>query len=173
LRFAADAAMVSTTKKDGKEDRAGALLANVQPLAAMLSGPDADLDAECRDHTNMYGLLGDPLLSLRRPEPLSLKAPDRVVAGESVTIQIETEYAGIVRCVLTRSGTAPIITAKHVREGASKVSITLPASVVPGVYRLTASLVGRKNNRLAAAGAELHIVTPHIGHTRRPEVQRR
>ena len=152
----------STTKRDGKEDRAGALLAEVRPLAAMLSGPDADLDAECRDHANMYCLLGDPLLSLRRPEPLPLNSPRRAIAGQTIAIDIQPAYTGKVRCVLTRNGAMPLVVESLVTKENATLQLTLPSSAVPGTYRLTTVLVGTKGNRLSAAGAELRVATQRL-----------
>lgn len=162
LRSATDASIGSTTKMENKEDQAGALLAEVRPLAAMLSGPDADLDAECRDHANMYCLLGDPLLSLRRPEPLPLKAPDRVIAGQTIAIEIQPAYAGKIRCVLTKNGATPLVVERHVVKGKATLPIALLSSAKPGTYRLTTILVGTNENRLAAGGAELHLSTQRL-----------
>ncbi len=173
LRSAADASVGSTTKKAMKEGQAGVLLAGVRPLARMLSGPDTDLDAECRDHANLYCLLGDPLVSLRQAEPLQLIAPARIVAGQTVMLKIESKYAGTVRCALARGGASPLVANHRVKKGESAVSLALPRSVVPGVYRLTVSLVGAEENRLASAGAELRVTAAHLSEKRSKQGRRR
>lgn len=156
------ATTTSITKKEPKEDRVGALLADVRPLAAMLSGPNADLDAECRDHANMYCLLGDPLLSLRRSEPLLLDSPSRSVAGQTIAIDIQAAYAGKVRCVLTRNGATLLVVESHITRGPATLPMALPPSITPGTYRLTTILVGTNENRMSAAGAELRVVTQRL-----------
>jgi hypothetical protein len=67
-------------------------------LARVMTPGSTNLEAERREHVLMFHLLGDPLLRLTHPRSVQLQVPQRVKAGESLTVQWQSELAG--RCVL-------------------------------------------------------------------------
>ena len=61
-------------------------------LAALLN-PGA-LDEELSEHLHLFNLLGDPLLSLRLPEPMAVSCPAECNAGDELVIDARTSAAG-------------------------------------------------------------------------------
>lgn len=67
----------------GRRDGATATL--LDTLASTLGFHD-DLDAERREHLELFNLLGDPLLRVPHPQPVELNVPERVLPGGSLEI---------------------------------------------------------------------------------------
>ena len=61
-------------------------------LAALLN-PGA-LDDELAEHLNLFNLLGDPLLRLRLPEPVTVECPRQCRAGGELEISAQSKVAG-------------------------------------------------------------------------------
>ncbi len=67
----------------GRRDGPTAIL--LDTLASTL-GIHSDLDAERREHLELFNLLGDPLLRVPRPQQMELEFPDRIVQGREIEI---------------------------------------------------------------------------------------
>ena len=67
-------------------------------MAAALSPDPTRLSDELWEHVQMFQLLGDPLLRLPYPRPVTLVAPQRARAGETITVEGTASIAGT--CVL-------------------------------------------------------------------------
>lgn len=65
-------------------------------LAAAISPNKDQLDAERREHLNMYNLLGDPLLALHKPRPVKVAVEKTATAGEQLEVAGVTPIAGRV-----------------------------------------------------------------------------
>jgi hypothetical protein len=63
-------------------------------LAKALMPMAADLDAQRREHLQLFNLLGDPLLRMPRPAKVEVQAPREVRAGETIDIAAELPTAG-------------------------------------------------------------------------------
>jgi len=80
----------------------GAIGWMIDGLAAMISPAGADLAAERSEHASLYQLLGDPLLSLHPPKPLSLsvKAADLLPADHDAKPLVDSvESANALRAL--------------------------------------------------------------------------
>jgi hypothetical protein len=80
--------MLAAPKKDD------ARRAMLDALAATLSASSKDLAAERAEHVLMFNLLGDPLLRLRRPQPVSLQLAKSVPSGGSLQVDGISPIAG-------------------------------------------------------------------------------
>ncbi len=85
--------------------RAKQSMAQVQPqddpnrqlldaLASAISPMSDRLADERHEHLALFNLLGDPLLTIRRPSGLFLDVPDQIVAGQTLTVQGRSEISG-------------------------------------------------------------------------------
>jgi hypothetical protein len=72
--------MAQTQAEDPHRQLLDALAAVVSPM------PDR-LEDERHEHLALFNLLGDPLLTLRRPAAVALEAPDAITAGQTLTVQ--------------------------------------------------------------------------------------
>jgi hypothetical protein len=64
---------------------------------AKATSPDPDsLDDERREHLLLFNLLGDPLLRLPRPQPVTIEVPTHVNAGERLPVRLTTDVPGDV-----------------------------------------------------------------------------
>lgn len=81
-----------------KGDARGGNRQLLDALAAAISPNKEELDTERIEHLHMYNLLGDPLLRLRRPQEVNVKAPATADAGEEIEIVGECAIAG--RCTV-------------------------------------------------------------------------
>lgn len=55
-------------------------------LATLLNPGPADLTGERAEHVELFNLLGDPLLSLKHPQAVTLAAPQEAKAGETLEV---------------------------------------------------------------------------------------
>jgi hypothetical protein len=67
-------------------------------LALLASPSRNELPQERRDHALLFNLLGDPLLRIRQPQPVTLTAPARANVGEKLEVSGRSPVAG--KCVL-------------------------------------------------------------------------
>ncbi len=81
-RAALDPANTSSTRK------------SLDMMATILSPAPVDLATERAEHVAMFNLLGDPLLSLKHPRPITLSAARRAKAGEELEIVGDSPIAG-------------------------------------------------------------------------------
>lgn len=70
-------------KEPAKGDQRRAML---DTIAAAISPMPNQLAAERAEHVLLFNLIGDPLLRLRHPKQIELKAPASVVAGRSIEL---------------------------------------------------------------------------------------
>jgi len=68
----------------------------IDTVAAVISPKKDLLDEERVEHLSLFNLLGDPLLRVRPPQSVSVKATDRVAAGEVLEISGAAPIGG--RC---------------------------------------------------------------------------
>lgn len=127
---------------------AGAIGWMIDGLAAMMSPAGSDLEAERREHAVLYQLLGDPLLSLRPPQPLSMtvqgpdtsenaSAVDSVDSAPSrrrLSVTVAAPLSGKLRLSVDR----PLAELPSSRAPASK---TAPSEGLPGAVVGGADLV--------------------------------
>lgn len=66
----------------------------IDAMGNMFSPEPELLADELREHVQLMHVLGDPLLRLKRPDAIEFAAPERVVAGESISVQGQAPYAG-------------------------------------------------------------------------------
>lgn len=66
----------------------------IDSLAAVFSGSAAQLDAERREHMQLYNLIGDPTLRLHQPQPLSLTTARVQRIGEPVQVTVRSPIGG-------------------------------------------------------------------------------
>jgi hypothetical protein len=66
-------------------------------LASTFSPSQETLADELREHVYLFNLLGDPLLRIKRPAPLIVRAAPKHLAGTSCQFQIESPIAGRAR----------------------------------------------------------------------------
>lgn len=66
----------------------------IETMAKALSPEGHDLVAERREHVRLMNLLGDPLLSIRHPQPLKLEAQDMVEAGADIEASVHVPWEG-------------------------------------------------------------------------------
>jgi hypothetical protein len=69
--------------------------ASMDALARILSPAPADLSAELEEHLDLFNLLGDPLLTLRHPAPVTLQVPASAGAGERLEVSGVSTVSGI------------------------------------------------------------------------------
>lgn len=76
----------------------------IDAIASAMSPADYDLAAERREHVWQMNLLGDPLLRLCHPGPLTLQVAERAAAGETLHIAGHSDVPGklLVELVLRR-----------------------------------------------------------------------
>lgn len=84
----------------------------VETVAAGFTPAEADRRQERLEHVQMYNLLGDPLLQLRRAQPLVLQA--RLRDASTVVVTGQSPIAGRCRLQIkpTASATAPVHSAR-------------------------------------------------------------
>jgi hypothetical protein len=70
-------------KEPGKDDARRAML---DSIAAMISPSGKELAAERAEHVLMFNLIGDPLLGMRHPQAMEVRAAKSVPAGGSLEI---------------------------------------------------------------------------------------
>lgn len=78
------------------------LLATLDPLAQLLGGDAGSLGEERREHSQMYCLLGDPLLVVDRTDALPIEVPSRAYLGDQLVVRCEAPAAGRLRIVVRR-----------------------------------------------------------------------
>lgn len=85
-------------------NRPGTQRAALDALAAVISPLPDKLAEERREHVLLFNLLGDPLLRLRRPEPVDLSAPQEISPGRPVAVTGASPIDGraIVELVVRR-----------------------------------------------------------------------
>lgn len=77
-------------------DEAPAKIDNRQLLDALgkMMSPHPNLDAERKEHLALFNLLGDPLLRIAYPEPVTLESPEEIAAGGTLPLKITSPFAG-------------------------------------------------------------------------------
>lgn len=84
----------------------------VDGLATMLG--DGKIDAERRDHMQLYNWLGDPTMRLIHPQEITFQSPERAVAGQTLTVAGNSPLAGVMTIEIHRRlNAAPVITAAN------------------------------------------------------------
>jgi hypothetical protein len=73
-------------------------------VARLVDREHPDLDAQRRDHLQLFNLLGDPLLQLSYPEQIELRLPSETTAGSHLEIEAASTVDGtaIVELVVRR-----------------------------------------------------------------------
>ena len=84
----------SRTGSNPSRDRAAFQRQMLDALAQALSPNREQLTDERMEHVALFNLLGDPLLSLRRPEPVHLASEDRAFAGSRLQVTVNSSIAG-------------------------------------------------------------------------------
>ncbi|MCH7728453.1 MAG: hypothetical protein IH991_18535 [Planctomycetes bacterium] len=78
-----------------KPNADGARLRQLIDAIALTISPTAkQMDAERKEHLLLFNLIGDPLLRIRHPQPISVRASERVRAGEKLIIKASSPIAG-------------------------------------------------------------------------------
>lgn len=72
----------------------------IDGLATLLGG--SRIDAERRDHMQLYNWLGDPTLRLTHPREITFRSPERAAAGETLGIAGDAPLAGVMTIELHR-----------------------------------------------------------------------
>ena len=73
-------------------------------MAAMMSPTAAKLPEERREHTFLYNLIGDPLLRLKHPGAIELKAPISVEPGDQIVVEGISPHEGALTLEIHRHG---------------------------------------------------------------------
>ncbi|QDV70292.1 hypothetical protein Poly24_40120 [Rosistilla carotiformis] len=73
-------------------------------MAAMMSPTSDRLPQERREHTQLYNLLGDPLLRISHPEQVSLECPVSAQPGSQITVNGMAPHGGKLTLELHRRG---------------------------------------------------------------------
>lgn len=83
----------------------------IETMAKALSPEGHDLVAERREHVRLMNLLGDPLLSIRHPQPLKIEALEVLEAGSPIEASVQVPWAGEmdVELVLHRDRLPPTL----------------------------------------------------------------
>ena len=63
-------------------------------MARLLSPMPDLIEAERREHLALFNLLGDPLLRLPHPDPITVSGPPHVAAGGEIPIEITSPWSG-------------------------------------------------------------------------------
>jgi hypothetical protein len=63
-------------------------------LALLMTGSKHDLADERTEHVQLFNLIGDPLLRIRHPKTLKVKAPATAIAGAGLSIAVECPFPG-------------------------------------------------------------------------------
>jgi len=80
-----------------QEDDADGYRRMVRTLGTWMSPAGDSLSIELQEHVYMFHLLGDPLLTLRRPGPIDVKLnKDSAVGGETIEVELTSEVLGDV-----------------------------------------------------------------------------
>jgi hypothetical protein len=66
----------------------------LEGAAAVMSPDKSQLEAERREHLHLFNLLGDPMLKLNYPRPVTLSASRQVQAGQRLRIEGRSTVAG-------------------------------------------------------------------------------
>lgn len=84
---------------------AGAERAVLDLVAMAISPSPSKLDVERREHVQLFNLIGDPMLRLRHPQPVSLEVPTAVAAGGRISIEGVSPVDGraVVELILPRT----------------------------------------------------------------------
>lgn len=64
-------------------------------LAALMTGSKHNLVDERFEHLHLFNLIGDPLLRIRHPRAIKIKAPAKATAGSEITIDVEGGFPGM------------------------------------------------------------------------------
>lgn len=81
----------------------------IDGLATLLG--DGKIDAERREHMQLYNWLGDPTMRLTHPLEITFRSPERANAGETLGIVGNTPLAGVMTIELHRRlSTTPVVT---------------------------------------------------------------
>ncbi len=75
------------SRDDANRQLLDALAAAVSPMADRLA-------EERHEHLALFNLLGDPLLTIRRPSKLLLDVPKQIAAGQTLTVHGRSEISG-------------------------------------------------------------------------------
>lgn len=81
--------------------------AMLDTIAQMISPAAHALPAERREHMQLYNLLGDPLIRLSPPQPLEIQVDRQVAAGSTMTVAIDSPFAGELSLQLHRPAGTP------------------------------------------------------------------
>ncbi|WP_417749076.1 C25 family cysteine peptidase [Rosistilla oblonga] len=73
-------------------------------MAAMISPTSDRLPQERSEHTQLYNLLGDPLMQLAHPESVSLECPVSASPGSQITVKGTAPHGGKLTLELHRRG---------------------------------------------------------------------
>jgi hypothetical protein len=78
--------------------------AMLDAVAGLLSPAPVDLPGEREEHTQLFNLLGDPLLGLKHPQPIRLTVPAQAKAGEILEVSGVSAMSGstLVELVVRR-----------------------------------------------------------------------
>jgi hypothetical protein len=87
-------AMLSAKRRMMQADHPSRLRQSLDAAARALSPTAGQLEAERAEHLDLFNLLGDPLLRLPHPSPIQIEAPATAIAGQEISISIESSIAG-------------------------------------------------------------------------------
>jgi len=76
-------------------------------VAKTISPSGTDLAEERQEHLALFNLMGDPLLTIRHPEPIEVAAPKMAVAGDTIEVSGQCSLDGVctVELVVRRDRT--------------------------------------------------------------------
>jgi hypothetical protein len=87
-------AMLSAKRRMVQSDHPSRLRLSLDAAARALSPTAGQLEAERAEHLDLFNLLGDPLLRLPHPRPIQVEAPPTALAGQEISISIDSSVAG-------------------------------------------------------------------------------
>lgn len=87
-------AMLSAKRRMIRTDQPSRLRQSLDAAARMMSPTGGQLEAELAEHLDLFNLLGDPLLRLPRPRELRVEAPSTALAGQEISISINSPVEG-------------------------------------------------------------------------------
>lgn len=99
------AALAEMATSSSSEPNLQARRGVVDGLATMLG--DGKIDAERRDHMQLYNWLGDPTMRLIHPQDITIQTSERAIAGETLTIAGSSPLAGVMTIEIHRRLSAP------------------------------------------------------------------
>ena len=93
------------TVRTATQDAAGDTTPSMLDAMATMMSPTSDrLPQERREHTQLYNLLGDPLLRITHPDRVPLHCPVSARPGTQITVRGTAPHAGKLTLELHRRG---------------------------------------------------------------------